>query len=348
MHLRLDYSNPVLAHMITARGVATGFRCAAKAMSAAAGSSYFQAPELCLPGVQETRPGCPPRVRRLVDIPGCEPDRVNDLLLLSTSESQGQCGSATEASEERSAHVVFFPGDIQNFQQEMSLQPEGAQWLSWSLENVALTLGRRFPDRHVWVIRASRMYLHKFSCYHNFVESNLFGAPEHSPDYGAFRHLRALLSNGMEQAGLPNPLPLQGGGDKVTPGFSLAVVGFSKGCVVLNQMVYELARARADPELGPFVERLSDMYWLDGGHPGGSETWVTDKRALGELAASGVAVHAHVTPYEVRDPMRAWVGREHGCFVKKLEDLGARLSQKLHFEDEPASIENHFRIIQDF
>ncbi|XP_035629026.1 mitochondrial protein C2orf69 homolog isoform X1 [Oncorhynchus keta] len=347
MHLRLNYINPVLAPMITARGVATGFHCAAKAMSAAAGSSPFEPPEHCLPGVQETRPGSPPQLRRLVDIPGCQPDRVNDLLLLSnvTSDSQGRCGSDTE---DRSAHVVFFPGDIQNFQQEMSLQPEGGQWLSWSLENVALTLGRRFPERHVWVIRASRMYLHKFSCYHNFVESNLFGAPEHSPDYGAFRHLRALLSNGMERAGLPNPLPLQRGGDTVAPGFSLAVVGFSKGCVVLNQLVYELARARADPELGPFVECLSDMYWLDGGHPGGSETWVTDKRALRELAASGVAVHAHVTPYEVRDPMRAWVGREHGRFVKKLEDLGARLSQKMHFEDEPASIENHFRIIQDF
>lgn len=79
---------------------------------------------------------------------------------------------------------------VQNFQEEMALQPEGAQWLSWSLEQVAFSLGQRFPDRYVWVVRASRMYLHKFSCYHNFVESNMFGAPEHSPDFGALRHLR--------------------------------------------------------------------------------------------------------------------------------------------------------------
>lgn len=82
---------------------------------------------------------------------------------------------------------------VQNFQEEMALQPEGAQWLSWSLEQVAFTLGRRFPDRYVWVVRASCMYLHKFSCYRNFVDSNMFGAPEHSPyspDFGAFRHLR--------------------------------------------------------------------------------------------------------------------------------------------------------------
>lgn len=80
----------------------------------------------------------------------------------------------------------------------MSLQPEGSQWLRWSLEQVALTLGRRFPDRHVWVVRASHMYLHKFSCYQNFVESNMFGAPEHlpyAPDLGAFCHLRYILCN---------------------------------------------------------------------------------------------------------------------------------------------------------
>ncbi|KAJ8012431.1 hypothetical protein DPEC_G00042700 [Dallia pectoralis] len=316
-------------------------------MSGAAGRFTTGASEYSVPGVQQT-PGGVQQTRagrRLVCVPGCEPDRVNDLLLLSPAESRG---ADTESSDECNAHVVFFPGDIQNFQREMALQQDGAQWLSWSLEQVALTLGRRFPNRHIWVVRASRMYLHKFSCYRNFVESNLFGAPEHTPDYGAFRHLRSLLSNGMEQAGLPNLLLHPGVGDTVVPGFSLALVGFSKGCVVLNQMVYELAMARADRELGPFVERLSDMYWLDGGHPGGSETWVTDTQALAELAASRIAVHAHVTPYEVQDPMRAWVGHEHGCFVKKLEELGAHLCQKLHFENEPASIENHFRIIQDF
>ncbi|XP_071774398.1 mitochondrial protein C2orf69 homolog [Centroberyx gerrardi] len=333
--------------MIAAQRVAAGFSvlAVAKVMSSVAGTSSSEPPGL--------RPSGTQRLQRLVAVPGYNPSRVNDLLLLRPADGQSRCGSDGEPAEDGSSntHVVFFHGDIQNFQEEMSLQPEGAQWLSWSLEQVALTLGRRFPDRHVWVVRASRMYLHKFSCYHNFVESNLFGAPEHapySPDFGAFRHLRALLSHGMERANLPNPLLPAGGADSIPSGFSLTLVGFSKGCVVLNQMVYELAGARADPRLSAFVERISDMYWLDGGHPGGSETWVTDKRVLKELAASGVAIHAHVTPYEVCDPMRAWVGREHGRFVKTLEEFGTRLNQKLHFADEPASIENHFRVIREF
>lgn len=152
----------------------------------------------------------------------------------------------------------------------------------------------------------------------------------------------------MERANLPNPLQPQGGADSIPSGFSLMLVGFSKGCVVLNQMVYELGGARADPQMSRFVKCISAMYWLDGGHPGGSETWVTDKQVLKELAASGVAVHAHVTPYEVCDPMRAWVGCEHGHFIKTLEDFGACPTKKLHFADEPPSIENHFRVIQEF
>nr|XP_057938416.1 mitochondrial protein C2orf69 homolog [Doryrhamphus excisus] len=263
----------------------------------------------------------------------------NDLLLLRPDGPQ------------LSKHLVFFHGDIQNFQDEMVLQPEGVQWLSWSLEQVAVTLGRRFPQHHIWVVRASRMYLHKFSCYHNFVESNMFGAPQHtsySANGGALHHLRALLSHAMERAGLPNTLHPQGGAATIPPGFSLTVVGFSKGCVVLNQMVYELAGARADQHMWDFVKSISDMFWLDGGHPGGSETWVTDKQVLHQLAASGIGIHAHVTPYEVCDPMRAWVGREHRRFIKTLEEFGASLFHKIHFEDKPPCIENHFRVIQEF
>ncbi|XP_026862607.1 UPF0565 protein C2orf69 homolog [Electrophorus electricus] len=292
------------------------------------------------------------RLLRLSGVPGYEQHRRNDILLLSpAAETPGRCDNHTEGLQSANAHVVFFPGDIQNFQQEMAVQAEAVPWLSWSLEHVAFIMGNRFPGRHIWVIRASHMYLHKFSCYQNFVESNLFGAPEHSSDYGAIRQLRGLVGHGMEQAGLPNPLPPLGGAAVPLPlpqDFSLSLVGFSKGCVVLNQMVYELAGARADSELRPFLDRISDVYWLDGGHPGGSETWVTDKRALSELATSGVALHAHVTPYEVQDPMRAWVGREHRSFIKTLEELGACVTHRLHFEDEPASIENHFRVIKEF
>ncbi|XP_051260010.1 mitochondrial protein C2orf69 homolog isoform X2 [Dicentrarchus labrax] len=338
--------------MLSARAVAVGFSLitVAQTMTSVAATTSSEPRGLQASAGRDARTGSPrQRLQKLRAVPGYNPNRVNDLLLLRADTDHLTATQPKESSNNR--HVVFFHGDIQNFEEEMAVQPEGSQWLSWSLEQVALTLGRRFPDRHVWVVRASRMYLHKFSCYHNFVESNMFGAPEHSPyspDYGAFCHLRALLSHGMERANLPNPLQTQGGADGIPSGFSLTLVGFSKGCVVLNQMVYELAGARADPQLSHFVRCISDLYWLDGGHPGGSETWVTDKQVLKGLASSGVSIHAHVTPYEVCDPMRAWVGREYGHFIKTLEEFGACPSKELHFEDEPPSIENHFRVIQEF
>lgn len=249
--------------------------------------------------------------------------------------------------------ITFFSVSscFQNFHQEMAMQPDASPWLSFSLERVALALGARFPGRHVWLVRPSRLHLHRFSCYVNFVSCDLFGAPKHSLDYGAVRHLRALLGHAMERAAIAEPLPPLGGASVPAPlpaGFSLILVGFSKGCVVLNQMVHELASARTHPELRQFLDSISDMYWLDGGHPGTGDTWVTDKQALAQLAASGVAVHAHVTPYEVCDPARAWVGREHRCFVKILQELGAHITHNLHFKDEPACIENHFRVIEEF
>nr|XP_020462198.1 UPF0565 protein C2orf69 homolog [Monopterus albus]XP_020462199.1 UPF0565 protein C2orf69 homolog [Monopterus albus] len=331
--------------MLAARAFGAGFTLitVAKAMSSVAATTSAETRGLHVAASRDARCGSPlQRLQRLLAVPGYVPSRVNDMLLLRPD---------TDGHKYHNKHVVFFHGDIQNFQEEMALQAEGAQWLSWSLEQVAFILGRRFPDRYVWVVRASRMYLHKFSCYHNFVESNMFGAPEHSPyspEGGALHQLRALLSHGMEQASLPNPLQPQGGASTIPSGFSLMLVGFSKGCVVLNQMVYELGGARADPQMAPFIKCIAAMYWLDGGHPGGGETWVTDKQVLKELAASRVSIHAHVTPYEVCDPMRAWVGREHRYFIKTLEEFGACPSKKLHFEDEPPSIENHFRVIQEF
>ncbi|KAK1165844.1 hypothetical protein AOXY_G14484 [Acipenser oxyrinchus oxyrinchus] len=129
---------------------------------------------------------------------------------------------------------------------------------------------------------------------------------------------------------------------------ALTLVGFSKGCVVLNQLVYELRGARADPELAPFVASITDMYWLDGGHPGGSNTWVTSQESLKDLASSGIGVHSHVTPYEVCDPMWAWVGKEHKRFVRALRELGVPIVDKLHFENQLPSLEQHFRVLEEF
>ncbi|NXY83648.1 CB069 protein, partial [Alcedo cyanopectus] len=319
---------------------------------------------------------------RLPEVPGAGPHRNNELLLLLPQPPPSPAPPQH--------HVVYFPGDVQNYHDIMSCHPENCQWEQWSFENVATILAGRFPNSFIWVVKCSRMHLHKFSCYDNFVASNMFGAPEHSSQLGAFKHLHGLLVNAfrLSQSAL---LPYRGAhgvskdakaaacrsqlhsgptangcseaergcecsagaaADLTIPSAvgaaSFTLVGFSKGCVVLNQLLYELKEAKKDKSAGAFLKSIKAMYWLDGGHSGGSNTWVTSPEVLKELAEAGIEVHAHVTPYQVFDTMRSWIGREHEKFVQLLEEFGVEVKDQLHFADDLPSLDNHFRVHEVF
>ena len=89
-------------------------------------------------------------------------------------------------------------------------------------------------------------------------------------------------------------------------------MGFSKGVVVLNQVVRELDSKR------PGQLNLATMVWLDGGHNGGRDIWLTDARLLRALVEAGTKVVVRVTPYQVKNSNRPWVGREEKVFTSSL------------------------------
>ncbi|XP_016076376.1 PREDICTED: UPF0565 protein C2orf69 homolog [Miniopterus natalensis] len=342
----------------------------------------------CSPTAEGRRLQC----LRLSAVPGVDPQRSNEVLLLaSAGEPERRDLSGDLAKEELPPppqhHVVYFPGDVQNYHEIMTHHPENYQWENWSLENVATTLAHRFPNSYIWVIKCSRMHLHKFSCYDNFVKSNMFGAPEHSTDFGAFKHLYTLLVNAfnLSQNSLLSKKSVKElnkdskasnrrsssshtngcQGEKESPcenfdasamsfyppslnGAAFTLIGFSKGCVVLNQLLFELKEAKKDKNIDAFINSIRTMYWLDGGHSGGSNTWITNPEVLKEFAQTGIIVHTHVTPYQVRDPMRSWIGKEHKKFVQILGDLGMQVTNQIHFVKEVPSIENHFRVHEVF
>jgi len=181
---------------------------------------------------------------------------------------------------------------VQSYRANMATHRDNFHWQRWSFEDTTELLSRRFPDSFVWLIPASRMHLQKFSCYDNFVTSNLFGAPKHSSNGHAFEHLLALLLHGGRQASqilkereeVSDIVQERNGGfspaknscdavaTKANDNFhesanleklqtddaegscriggslfqlhtQLTLVGFSKGCVVFNQLVYELSTA---------------------------------------------------------------------------------------------------------
>ncbi|KAM9663421.1 mitochondrial protein C2orf69 homolog [Trichechus inunguis] len=335
---------------------------------------------------------------QLSTVPGADPQRGNELLLLAAAAAAAGEGQELQdlpgdwAKEKPQPppqhHVLYFPGDVQNYHEIMTRHPENYQWENWSLENVATILAHRFPSSYIWVIKCSRMHLHKFSCYDNFVKSNMFGAPEHNTDFGAFKHLYMLLVNAFNltqnsQLSKKNVNVLnkdskasncrsssshttngcQGEKERTCEksdesamsfyppslnGASFTLVGFSKGCVVLNQLLFELKEAKKDKNIDAFIKSIRTMYWLDGGHSGGSNTWVTYPEVLKEFAQTEIIVHTHVTPYQVRDPMRSWIGKEHKKFVQILGEFGMQVTSQIHFAKEAPSIENHFRVHEVF
>lgn len=143
--------------------------------------------------------------------------------------------------------------------------------------------------------------------------------------------------------------------DQVFEYDQVSLIGFSKGCVVLNQLIREmntLSRVNREDILGPaeeFCKKISNVYWLDGGHSGGYDTWVTNKEVLASLAArKNIKIHIHVTPYQVQDDQRPWIRRECKAFYDILRRNGASVSYKMHFQEEIPSLIEHFRLLKEF
>ncbi|XP_053605985.1 mitochondrial protein C2orf69 homolog isoform X2 [Plodia interpunctella] len=133
----------------------------------------------------------------------------------------------------------------------------------------------------------------------------------------------------------------------------LTLVGFSKGCVVLNQIVYEFHYTNTltpgDQHTVRFISRIEEMYWLDGGHAGGKNTWVTSRSLLETLTRLNLNLYVHVSPYQVQDEARPWIGREEKAFVSLLRKLGAKVNRYLH--DQPGSTQSlqmHFEVLARF
>ena len=50
----------------------------------------------------------------------------------------------------------------------------------------------------------------------------------------------------------------------------------------------------------------------------------------------------------MKDPMRAWIGKEKKRFVDILRRKGVKITDVMHFEDMAPSIECHFDILNVF
>lgn len=134
---------------------------------------------------------------------------------------------------------------------------------------------------------------------------------------------------------------------------NLALMGFSKGCVVLNQFIYEFHYYKTltpdDSTMMRLVSRIKDMYWLDGGHGGGKNTWITSRSLLETLCRLSINVHVHVTPYQIQDDHRPWIRKEEKAFTDLLKRLGASFDRHLYpSEANSTNLFTHFEVLNRF
>ena len=96
----------------------------------------------------------------------------------------------------------------------------------------------------------------------------MLGTPEHSLSYGSLPHLTALLKDCFSYIVSSRSRGEVGGGDGSPAGLTLAhllslpvvLIGFSKGCVVLNQMLHELSNYIGQGTTPPPVPAHPDYY----------------------------------------------------------------------------------------
>lgn len=227
---------------------------------------------------------------------------------------------------------------------------DNKQHVEWDLECTCSLLHNHFPGDVILVIKPSKMGLLTFSCFQNFVEVNNFGAPTYSKNIDSLQHLHALLLN-IEEVLKSQHQNKTGRFNFVSKqDVPIKLIGFSKGSVVLNQFLYSFSALKDNPveEIAQFTNRISDLYWLEGGHSGSAETWVTNRGVLENFAKMKITVHIHVTPYQVFCDTRPRIGKEERFFRETLQRLGVKVLRTLYFEEEPRCIENHFKILKVF
>ena len=195
-------------------------------------------------------------------------------------------------------HGILFRWYFHGQKKEMKADEEAKEWLEWSTEGIGQLLARRFQCLNIILVRPARMR-QGHSCYDHFLTTNLNGDPrdgEYDSEGSASLHLLMLLEDLTVQMGIPKSDFLS----------SLHLVGFSKGAVVLNQLLAEFGADSALEESPPFrlLSITRTIEWLDPGISDGNCVFLTDEDLLRMAASRFRTCHPITGLYVVLSPFQ--------------------------------------------
>ncbi|GIL73079.1 hypothetical protein Vretifemale_3298, partial [Volvox reticuliferus] len=284
--------------------------------------------------------------------------------------------------------VVFFEGDqiLDDYTRDLL----GLEL--WSPESHLTTLWSQLgSETSVLVVMPTTVAIGGQGCYGNFLAAmTAAGDPQGFKPQGcrATTHLGAILSAcgyccgcqdraGMDSSGASQSKPAIAG---------IGLVGFSKGAVVVNQLLAEMAwreesldvGAEASSALGPKVEEsepkpYQDKCWLpsaarpklppvavllDSIHAihfldaglNCQGVHLTDARMIALLGKRHsrwpLVVHLHGTPRQWADRRRPWIVHERDRFLGLLREFGVPAFIHHYFAGQPPSLRQHFDVIR--
>eukprot|EP00297_Palpitomonas_bilix_P006721 CAMPEP_0113876824 /NCGR_PEP_ID=MMETSP0780_2-20120614/5709_1 /TAXON_ID=652834 /ORGANISM="Palpitomonas bilix" /LENGTH=381 /DNA_ID=CAMNT_0000862961 /DNA_START=73 /DNA_END=1221 /DNA_ORIENTATION=- /assembly_acc=CAM_ASM_000599 len=187
--------------------------------------------------------------------------------------------------------IFYFPGDIQNLEEFLDPSTSDVHELA-ALEATAETLLKKYSDSLIWIFRAAELRNGTFAVYKNLLKATGdTGAAEYS-NYGKCcdilldleQVVQDMLIETCENSPCGNFM-LQAEDIVHIDKLPIRMLGFSKGVVIVNQVLLELSRAgREQNKFGDSVnpstirwsggvssgielgQRLKSITWLDGGN----------------------------------------------------------------------------------
>eukprot|EP00667_Euglena_gracilis_P017870 EG_transcript_18880 len=256
--------------------------------------------------------------------------------------------------------LLFFPGDVQAERAAM-LTGRYPQFAEYAYEGTLDLLKANFPDTNLFLIQPAYQHPDGRSVYANLLSSldgdgSLVVGPEGVGEVTTRCQLQALMASVQRALARQHGVAL--------PPLPLVLLGFSKGCLVLNHLLLEEAvddpRDDAPTQDSPFALRLvRRLIWVDAGNsnlPGAYpgpwpaavqrfvERWVAAKSA----ADGGQrCIEIHSTPYMVQLRPRLRVELEQFCrTLHALHGDAFRSTCDYHFAGRRPSLEDHFAVLR--
>ncbi|KAL1225232.1 hypothetical protein V5N11_023032 [Cardamine amara subsp. amara] len=289
--------------------------------------------------------------------------RVASSLCLSSSSSQNLAVP--------SANAIFFHGD--------RVQDTGNHVIErlYDLQKVAEIIVSKFGNSvNVFVVESS-VFNGPFAIYKDFVPSvNQWGAPKsYSPiGFPASSSIVSLLSSCLHEVILKKSKEeINQIASSVHQCPKTFVLGFSKGGVVMNQLMSEISSLDTnfaettssamieEPQIIPaskesFLNSISEVHYIDVGL-NSSGAYITDQNVVQRISqrlardVNSLRIVIHGTPRQWCDEHRGWILKEKDELVRLLksegENSGGKLEvhERFYFSDRLADLQMHFDII---